>query len=80
MNAIEYATIKNMEQSSEAYTVTTTNRTPEADTPHLSIRDDGVYSLVPVPGIHNVYTSMIVMDKSTFKECYRKWILEEDQS
>ena len=79
MNAIEYATIKNMEHSSEAYAVTT-NRTPEADTPHLSIRDDGVYSLVPVPGMHNVCTSMLVMDKSTFKECYRKWILEEDQS
>ncbi len=45
----------------------------------FEIRDDVIVRYTPILGSPNIFQYDIVMDKQTFIEAYKKWILEEDK-
>ena len=45
----------------------------------FEIRDDVIVRYAPILGRPNLVKEEIVMDKQTFIEAYKKWILEEDK-
>ena len=47
----------------------------------LRIIDDAVYEFTPMPQCgEGVVSTHPVMTKEIFKECYKKWILEEEKT
>ena len=55
-----------------------TPRYYNAKSEYLDVCDDGVYREERVYG--NLYKRQLVMDKETFRECYKRWILEGEES